>query len=101
GIRYFHVTGVQTCALPISNYGRTPDEQTALQRLLDDALNGFTRAIDQQKTNFTKFVWEDCDDTDDQLTFLAVNPRADVFERIAGDRQSVVQGKSRNLTRDR
>src|SRR6266511_5970218 len=32
GIRDFHVTGVQTCALPILLPGQTPDEQHALVR---------------------------------------------------------------------
>lgn len=66
------------------NYGRTTEERAALQKLLDDALAGFVEKIDEQKTTYTKFVWTDCDDTDEPLDFLAVNPRVDVFERIAG-----------------
>src|SRR5690606_40488685 len=43
GIRYFHVTGVQTCALPISggtNAWRAAGLKAAIPTILGDALKG-------------------------------------------------------------
>src|SRR5690606_40688199 len=85
GIRDFHVTGVQTCALPISDSGQTSANSTDYALGLDEILANDTFMADPSPYNGSSiaFILEADDKT---MLYLG-----DSHDEI--DRKSVVEGK--------
>lgn len=65
------------------NTGRTDEEKAGLQRILDAYVAHYKAAIAKMCTDYTAFVWQDCDDTDEGFDFLFVDTKEDAFEQIA------------------
>src|SRR5690606_39357029 len=68
GIRDFHVTGVQTCALPICRHGRAPPPRRDILLLAETAQGGTTAAPRNGQVSWSISAWRvhdgDCSRTE-------------------------------------
>jgi Papain-like cysteine protease AvrRpt2 len=71
------------CYIGGPNQGRTAEERTALQKVLDDHVAKIKRALDRLIRMSDSFIFEDADDPDKPFDFLAVDAHKDCFDRIA------------------
>lgn len=72
------------CYINGPNQGRTEEEKTALQNLLDKYVADYKRRIRETLVDLDEIIWKDsCDDPSEAFDFLAVETHKDCFDRIA------------------